>query len=354
MQTVDGLAAKLGASSLTYDMRVDLVDADLNTVRQVDAAPEASQVTYQADRTVPFGCSLALYERLNWSTALLRPTMIVGDIDVRLGVFVPAWPTEHAGWDRKRWEVDGYDLTSRLDFPHGRTVTLDEGDPPLDLAEQLAADRGLVVEFSAKGDAKVASRDRIWPLDSATTTRSIVNDLLEDIGYEPVWMDWQGRLRARPDRAKSDRGSEWSYDTADDHTTVAADRTLDSNRVDIPNRLVAISSAATAWDPVTGDGIAIVEDADDIAAHGERTKVITVDAVDQEELEEKADRRWERARRVVETVEFDTLPNPAHWHDDVVRFRDADLGLNRRLSVSSWTLPLDGVTLQTVEGQVVR
>lgn len=328
------------------DLSVELVDQDLQVLDVVAAEPAGSTITYTADQTVPIRYSLILADQVDYATARLRPvvTVTAGEvaIEVRAGVCLPSLPTTEAGNTPRRWEVSGYGLTIVLNRPHGRTVRLAAGSSYLQLVRDLCEAKGLVVTLSAEADAKVASRDRIWPIDAATTTLQIVNDLLAEAGYAPIWMDPDGRLRSEPARDPADRGSDWFFDARARRTTVGPFRRLTSNRLDVPNRLVAISSAATAWDPVTGDGVHVIPTSGTSDDLPERNAVITLDAVDQEELVAAAERKWAEMTRVVDTVTVEALPNPLHWHEDVVRIVDVELGLDRRCLVTGWTLPLDG------------
>lgn len=351
MQAVEGAAELVGADWADQDFAVELVDADLAVLGEVSAYPAGSSLTYTSDQTVPFRYSLVLADEVDFATARLRPVVKVAPtlgagFEVRGGVCVPSLPTTEAGITPRRWEVSGYGLTVLLNRPHGRTVRLVTGGSYLDLARTLCEAKGLVVAFAAEADAKVASRDRIWPIDAATTTLQIVNDLLAETGYSPVWMDPDGKLRSEPARDPAERGSEHTYEAGVADTTVGPFRKLNSNRLDVPNRLVAISSAATAWDPVTGDGVHVIEDTASIATEGERAAVVTLDAVDQVELVAAAERKWAELTRVVETVSLEVLRNPLHWHDDVIRIVDAELAVNRRALVTGWSMPLDGPLMQ--------
>lgn len=356
----DGLSAArtvalLEAGNVEVDVEVETVDTALEATGTVAVEPEGSSVSWDAGATVPLTCRLVLAEQADWTVVRLRPVVTVTDgqetVRVPMGVFVPSQPSRTATGTPRRWDVDGYDLTSLLNLPHGQTFRIAEGDNPVIAARTLVEDAGLVASFTAVGDAKPMGRDRIWPLDPSTTTLDIVNRLLAEDGYQPVWEDGLGRIRSGPDRDPSDLPSEWVYDTTSSTTIVGVDRVWESDRTDLPNRLVAVSSNATAWDPVAGDGIVIVEDEDDIAARGRRNAMVTLDAVDQDELEAAAARKWAELTRASDTFRIVVVANPLHGHRDVVRLRDLQLGVDRRLSVTAWTLPLDGVSPMTVEGE---
>lgn len=344
----DQIVGRIGRLSAETDCGVDLLDADLRFVRALDMEPAGSKVTYTYDQAVRMRARLVLAEPVDWGTARLRPWASVGGIAVRMGVYRPSLPANEAGTGTETWTVDCYDLTADLNRPHGATVRVAAGGSFLAKVTELLAGSGLTVTFGGSGDAPVSGRDRIWPLDRSTVTLDIVNELLEEAGYRPLFIRWDGTFRGDETCRTKELGTEWTYTALDPGTTVGPVRRSTSNRLDVPNRLVAISGNATAWDPIVGDGVHIVVDQASIDREGVRTAVVTLEAVTQAQLVEQAVERFDELNRHHAGIEFETLPNPFHFHQDVVRVIDTDLGLDRRFMISNWTYHLDGSQMQLV------
>ncbi len=98
---------------------------------------------------------------------------------------------------------------------------------------------------------------------------------------------------------------------------------------------------------MTGDGLYVVENvADGVTSQQARGRVITrveqLQATSQATLISQGGRMVESDQRINRYVEFTSGPNPLHWHFDVYRVADSDLGIDRRFLAQSWSLPLDG------------
>jgi hypothetical protein len=60
----------------------------------------------------------------------------------------------------------------------------------------------------------------------------------------------------------------------------------------------------------------------------------------------------EADRSIADEVELTVAANPSHWHFDVVRLVDPELGVDRRFVQRRWRLPLDGSDM-TIEARGV-
>jgi len=361
MQTIarDGLTAAQVIQIVTdpvieVDAGLELLDTSNAFVSDLSEwlIPGGSSIELGSYRTIHRTCSLKLSYELDWGRDRVRPYMTVtsasGTFRADLGVFILSTPSTVAGEDIQTWEVQGYDLLEVLDHPHGRSHHVATGTEYLAAVSGLVSAAGLTFTATAAGDAPALPTDRLWPIDSDTTTLNIVNDLLGSAGYGAIYADASGTLRARPYQSPADRAVEWTYDAQDARTTVGPMRELRAEYTDAPNKWVGIIDDPE-WGAVSeGDGIYTVTNQSDgvtsIDARGRTiTRVERLGAANQASLVSQVNRMADSDKRVaLEMPNLSVGPNPLHGHFDVVQVTDTELGFDRKCVVRSWALSLAG------------
>jgi len=265
-------------------------------------------------------------------------------------VFVPSLPERTVGETPVGYVVDCLDKLEVLSTPHGSSYTVASGDAILPAVEALITAAGESKQnFDQTSAAVTATSDRVFSLSDDWTTLGIVNDLLESIGYEGLWVDRLGNFRSRPYRSPADRPTVWSYDADNELSTMVGEfRTFTSDYYQAANQIVAIRDDPGDDIPVDGDGITTLTNQSDgltsVDARGGRTirRIIRGEYATQAALVTAATEALDTEKRVANYLSATVSPNPVHGHFDVVQFKDADIPVNGRFLLTDWVLPLDG------------
>ena len=308
-----------------------------------------------------------------WSSMRLRPAMRLVSHDglgtsdwCNLGVFLPETPTRRADQQPKVYDVDCHDVVSTLEsttagtvlIAGGRTVqeaieglfALESPDSPLNLVPNIPR------RFPRSISGAVPS-DRQWVIDEDITWLLIMDQLLEMVGWRPLWVDQDGFVtsdlwidpRALPvDLFLDDLPGE-------SVVTIGSSNKLDT--FGVPNHWVFIRSdfdPVASEAPAPGAGIEIRENLDTgPSSQLVRQRIVSsvqrVDVADQEALRLYADRTVLHDTIPSRTLCVQVSPQPIPWHRGVVDVTVRDLGIvGEKHLISSWTLPLDGADASLV------
>lgn len=340
---------KVGLELVTADGTEDISDV-------LEAA--GSSIWRDADSIIHGSCRLVVTQELAWGRDEVKPYLVLlgpAGLTPRfdLGVYRLQTPQRQGGTVPPRIPAAGQDRLSKLEQSPARTITVAKNAPLIAAVTDLLAEAGApAVSIAGAGDDVNAPSRYTFVLDERTTWLSVINELLATAGWVPLWADWNGVLRSQPARLLADRGVEWPYSTVARSSIMSPAGTLTDDRWQVPNRLVVFASSAGLTSPTLGNGIAIVDDEADQAERGIVTSTRRVDAASQAVLEQRAAQMLADVKRYTRRLDVEVLPNPLHWHDDVVEATDPQLGVAGRWSVRRWTLPLH-VGLMQLEMEAV-
>lgn len=206
---------------------------------------------------------------------------------------------------------------------------------------------GAPVLFDGTQQVAVLDGPMVWAIADGVepTWLEIINDLLDAIGYEALWVDADGNYRSQPWQDPLVRPVDWTFDVADPRTSlVGPDRTEDADVWSAPNRWKFVRRGM-AVQPVDGDGIYVVDNVNRGPSSQQsigkvRTTLRYLDAVDQASLEAQGDKIVAQDTAVTRTITIDVDPLPIAGHLDVVQYVDEDLAA--KAEVVSWQVNLDG------------
>ncbi|GAA1712467.1 hypothetical protein [Fodinicola feengrottensis] len=355
----------LTASNIQVSAGCELLDRSLNVLADISDGFLGGTVKRANTATIHGSCDVSLEQELDWGTAIIRPYVTVsvpgpGGLSARFneGAYFTSTPSYVADARPRQFDLQGYDQLEALTSPVGDSYVVGTGASYLGAVASILTAQGFtqfVIDQSRAGT--LLSQPRSWPLDQNTTWLKVVNDLLAAVGYRGLWADWDGRLRAEPYAPPSARASEWFYDT-DISTTILLDRTRYQDYFNAPNRWVAVrSNLASGQIPVEGDGVFTYVNQNagttSVAARGRViTKVLPVEAADQDALITTANITIDADLRIDQQFAVTTGPNPLHWHFDRVTLADPEFGAAVELQETAWSLPLDGSAMAHVWSSV--
>lgn len=219
----------------------------------------------------------------------------------------------------------------------------------LDAVRTVIAEAGGGAPLLIDGTQQVAvlPGPMVWALTDtgAASWLDVCNDLLDAVGYSPLWVDQDGNYRSEPFVAPEQRPVGWKFDLGDKRTNLVSDEVTSEQDVwDSPNRWRFIRRGMSVQ-PVEGDGIYTVNNATrgpaSQASLGRvRTRTVFLDAVDQAALAAQGDRIVAEDTAATRTLILSVDPLPIAGHLDVVEYvNGADAAV---AEAGSWELPLDG------------
>lgn len=353
MQPVDSkVAALLQSENLRVSAGLEVLNDDLSLSRDISDALVGGYVDWDFTASITGTCSITIAERLAWGLDLVRPyvSMFDGFHTVRLnqGVFTMVTPERRYGELPETYEVQGMDRSYFLDRPVGDSYVA-QGDVLQAVRSALAAagiTSGILLDGSAAG--KTLPTPMVFPmiteqprLDDGTFTFGeygpttwlhIVNTLLKQVAYRPIYCDHNGLFRSGPMVDPAKAGEVYTFDADDERTTVDMIRTVVEDKWKVPSHWIFVRSNMPGdppAEPVEGAGIYRWDKTK--PGERERTKLVEVGVADQASLVAFGNTVIAADERVGTTIKLNTAPFPVLGHYDVYRYRDAKAGLDRKV-----------------------
>lgn len=270
----------------------------------------------------------------NWLSDEIQPTLIIDGAESPLGVFAAAavTPAEAEGvetlqmeaYDRC-WKVRDNNLENRLYIAAGTNyITAIE--------QQLVASSIPVV--LATPTSATLTEDREW--DIGTSRLTIVNELLGEINYNPLWFSAQGYAMLEPASVPSPENIEHRLSDEPEEILAGADRidrilpqiSRETDVYNTPNVFVC----CCANPDKTANMVATAENTNpqsplSVSRRGRRiVKMTQLDNIaSQTELQAYADRQRNMSMIGGETIRVSTSLLPGYGVNDVVALRWKDL-----------------------------
>jgi hypothetical protein len=342
---------------------MELLNQDLSVASDVSDFLVSATVTRSSYAAIHGSASFTLSQPLSWGNSIVRPyftmtgpisstAVVLTTMRFNLGAYYTDTPVEDLSQIPSTFDVTGYDVLSILDDAIGDAYSIDTGIDPLDAIEAILLARGVTqyqIDRDSTARGVLLTSPMVWTLDDNVTWLTAVNKLLAYVGYQGIWSDWNGVLRAQTYTTPSDRAPEWVMDAAIADTILTQRRKRTHDYYDAPNRWVFYWGNNTdGAQPVDGAGryefINNTEGETSVEARGGRTitKTTSLDAADQASLVAAAQQTIDADMQVPTTFEHETAPFPLAWHFDKYTVNDPVLGAAQDVLSSSWSLNLDG------------
>ncbi len=345
--------------SLEVSAGLELLDQNRNLIEDISDDLVGGKIMRDNHATIHGTCELQLARQLTWGKQYVQPYMIlkrhltpteVVRARFNLGVYILTTPATPRGEDPVIYECQGYDLLYLLSRTGpGDTYVVASGTTYSAALQAVvtAAGVGVPLALDGTGGATTTPQARVWCLTPGVdlTWLEIINDLLADIGYRPLYASTGGVYRSDRFIDPANRGVEWTFDTTNKATNIVGEyRVMNQESHGAPNwwRFVRMGMDAK---PVEGAGIYTVTDTSDRPSSYTNMgvyirKVTFLDAADHASLVARGDRIVAEDKQRQRWFEIQVDPLPLAWHADVVRLKDE--GRDDKCEVSSWELPLDG------------
>lgn len=327
----------------------DLAQAD---VEDISADFLGGTVERSAYATLHGTGRLQIARELAWGWAVVRPYMTLSDGQITARFNLGAYFTNTPARQRtgRAYEVMCFDLLYALDTPVGDTYSVAKNDLILERVEAILTERGytnFIIDQSRAG--AVAPDARTWALDPSIKWLTVVNDLLQMVGYQGVWSDWNGALRCHPYIRPVERAAEL-YLPADLYSSITGvDAEIAFDYHDAPNRWVGVrSNNPEDAAPVEGDGVYTYENLSvgPTSIEGRRgltfTRMESFDVASQADLINAVQAMADADIAVPTSITTTTAPLPLAWHFDRYLVDDPDIGPPSDVLGTQWSLPLNG------------
>ncbi|MFW7414765.1 hypothetical protein [Demequina sp. SO4-18] len=317
--------------------RYELLDGNGSYVADLDGVRGAS-LKQSAQATLKRGGNAAVTDMgqdVNWLTARIRASYeIVGGPSWGLGVYLPSMPVAQWSGGVRRWDVELLDVAtvlaeSTVDDDYeivAGTVVTDAVRTLIDLAGENAA--------AVTDSPKTLTTSRVW--EAGTPLLTIINELLDSIGYFSLATDGDGRLTGSPYVRPAARPEEWEFIDDGETCIYRPEMSVEQDLYRVPNHVLARTQG-------TGDNAGLLvnvynDSPDSPFSRANRgrtiTRVIDAEATDLDALETIASRALIDATTPTSTVVIDALPVPLDVNA-AVRFRSQPAGIDHRHVVTN-------------------
>lgn len=136
-------------------------------------------------------------KEINWYIDEIQPVLVINGVEHPLGIYIPKEPRENGDDTTKIITVDAYDRCAQVEGVKTENILhFSRGTAHLNIIKQLLTSSG-ILSVVATPSAAVLQEDREdW--DIGTSNLKIINDLLKEINYAPLWFDARGVAVLRP------------------------------------------------------------------------------------------------------------------------------------------------------------
>ncbi len=216
-----------------------------NGVRAGILPAVSGTVRYSAESEIQRTASFQFYGEsgIDWLTDQIQPVMEIKTgvawAEFSLGYFIPSTPTREAEGNHISYTVEAYDRTIfvKEDCVTERTFYA-KGTPYLDIVQQLIVSSGL-------GDAEVTPSGLTLPTDRefdiGTSKLEIINTLLSEINYLPLYINSEGSAVLRPYQEPSAERISYTY-RADELSVLHSAASSVTDLYNVPNIFIAVVS----------------------------------------------------------------------------------------------------------------
>lgn len=361
-----------------YDIGMEGLDVNNNPVTDLSSflsADPGSKISRKCSDEIQGTIQFSTEYNHNWGIDRVRPYMLLynsrfvpnGPARFDLGIYTVTTPGQPLGDTTPIYQVTGYDMIYLLTSVIGDTYSVGAGTlyfQAINAAIGLATNgMPFIANFDSTKSTSVLPNDRTWPLagDSAGTRwLDVINALLAEINYRPLWVDQNGTFRSEPDIDPATRSIEFIFGAGDTKTSRQLDpnwlyhgivstdnRSLTRDTWNTPNRWKFIQSDLN-FEPIEGSGQYTVNNFTvgpaSQAAVGRviQGPVQYLQASAQSDLVAQGDKIVDADVYPTETISFRSAVLPIAGHYDVVQLLDSTLpgDEKRKLIIQEWELPL--------------
>lgn len=271
----------------------------------------------------------------------IEPVLVLNGTEHPLGVFLPATVTPSETEGAGQLQIEAFDRCWLVRDVYSETLTFfAAGTPYLTAVEQLLTQAGIRTILATPSTATLSEAREDW--DLGTSYLTIVNDLLAEINYKPLWFNSSGIAILEPAAVPTASQIQHTLDADNVESLLLPEISRTTDVYQAPNVFVAYCANPDK----SGIWTARAENNNpqsplSIARRGRR--IMSVERVDniasQEALQDYVDRKRNESLIAGETVNVSTALLPGYGVADVVALHYGDL--NAICIDRAWTMELE-------------
>lgn len=340
----------------TVDFRFVVVrnGADYSELSPTDAP--TIRCDNSADIKTSFSGTFLNNSAVDWLTDVIRPEMILDGITYPLGIYLPSTVTHSQDEVSDQIDIEAFDrcwiiqdtrLESSLYFAAGTSY--------ISAIVQLLTACGITLVSAVANAATLAEAREDWEI--GTSYLEIINQLLSEINYKPLWFDQQGAAILEPVSVPTASNIFRTLDSSNVHSLLLPGISRETDVYSAPNVFICICSNADKSGPM----VATSENTNpqsplSIMRRGRRiASVTTVDNIaSQAELQTYADTLRNKSMFSGETISVTTALLPDFGVADVIGLVYGDLSCICIDKAWQMTLSVGGRMQHTLERVVIN
>lgn len=259
-----------------------------------------------------------------------------------LGVFVPSTPTRTGENGENKWSVEAYDRTVILkEDGLSEPLFIAAGTQYIDAIESILFKAGINSVLVVDANTAQIAADRIFEVGTSLLT--IINALLDEINYDPIYCDETGRFMIQKYKPTDKTTPDITY-AAGELSIIGANTSATTDYYKVPNVFIALCSnpdlqqdyRSMFVDDSPVSPFSTIRRGRRIMSEIYKPEQIT----EQTSLDDYVARKAHEVKVAAsETITFTTAPT-IHGRAENVEIRHPDV--NGVFLEVSWSLPLDG------------
>ena len=295
-------------------------------------------------------------ETVDWFRDRIRPEIIINDTTYPLGIFLPASVGIQEDDKTRSVSIEAFDQCWILrDTKTESLLYFAPGTKYLTAIQSLLTAAGIVLTSIVPSEATLAEGREDW--DIGTSYLEIINQLLSEINYNPVWFDQEGLAILEPASTPTAANIEHTLDDTNVQSLLLPSISRETDVYETPNVFIAVCSNADKSSAM----VATAENTNpqsplSISRRGRRiATVIKVDNIaDANELQAYADLLRNKSMISGETIQVTTGLLPGFGVAEVVALRYGDFFTTCVEHSWTMTLQIGGTMEHTLEKVVIN
>ena len=255
-------------------------------------------------------------DAVDWLTDQIRAELVIDGVRHPIGVFLPATVTPIEDENTKSVHVEAYDRCWLVRDNYTETIRhFAAGSSYITIVKQLLTECDIAVQIVTPSTATLAEDREDW--DIGTSLLSIVNDLLGEINYNPLWFDATGAAIVEPASVPSAENIEHTLDDSNVESLLLPEIRRETDVYQAPNVFVCVVSNA------------------------DKSAAMVATAVNDNPQSPLSIPR--RGRRIVQIERLDNIASQAELEAYAARLRNESLFTGETITVRTGLLPGFGV-----------
>ena len=229
----------------TVDFRfiVTRNSADYSELQPIRNAKPNVMMNESAEIKTSLSGDFAQNDDVNWLTDQIRAELVIDGVRYPIGVFLPATVTPIEDESTKSVHVEAYDRCWLVRDNYTETIRhFAAGSSYTTIVKQLLTEAGIVVQIVTPSTATLAEDREDW--DIGTSLLTIINDLLAEINYNPLWFDATGAAIVEPASVPTSDNIKHTLDDSNVQSLLLPEIRRETDIYQAPNVFVCVVSNA--------------------------------------------------------------------------------------------------------------